>query len=85
MNSETTKPSTPVHAHCSTENGLPWTSDEQWIQSCVDAMKRGKIRRCAACDECGKRFEAEFERTKEVQRKQIQCNCGHVQVLTYFP
>jgi hypothetical protein len=70
---------------CSTEPSLGVTDNAQWVERCWDAFKRNMIRRCARCECCKRLLEFEFERTKEVQRKQIQCLCGYITPVTYFP
>ena len=72
-------------AACSTEASLPVTDNAEWVQQCWDAFKRNSVRRCARCECCKRLLEFEFVRNKEVQRKQIQCLCGYVTPVAYFP
>jgi len=68
-----------------TEAPLTWTDSSHWVETCWEAFKRNKVRRCGRCEKCKAGFEVEFERNKEVQQKNIQCLCGNVQSITYYP
>ena len=57
----------------------------QFAENLLDAKKRGMTLRSGQCDQCQKIIEAEFLPTTEVQTQHVNCTCGAVVRITYYP
>lgn len=68
-----------------TSDRLPWSEDaETFATRCLNALRRGKVRRAVVCGRCGKKWETEYDRAcRTVQKKTWICDCSH-SVVDYF-